>query len=83
MTKKDQSHLLTNCFTNSLRLADEYNIKSIAFPAISTGVYRYPVKECAKIAKDAINNYQAKNIELVVICLFDNQKYATFRDIFK
>lgn len=82
-SNKDQSHLLFNCFANSLKLADEYRIKSIAFPAISTGVYRYPVKECAKIAKNAINNYKAKNIEVIVICLFDNQKYATFRDIFK
>lgn len=82
-SNKDQSYLLANCFTNSLKIADEYNTKSIAFPAISTGVYRYPVKECAKIAKDAINSYKAKNIEKVILCLFDNDKYTIFKGVFK
>jgi len=47
---EDRSHLLASCHTESLRVAAEQGADSIAFPAISTGVYRYPVEEAAEIA---------------------------------
>lgn len=46
----DRSNLLASCHTQSLRVADEQGAENIAFPAISTGVYRYPIEEAAEIA---------------------------------
>ena len=46
-------HLLTNCYLNSLRIAVEHNITTIAFPAISCGIYGYPIEEACKIAVDS------------------------------
>ena len=47
---KDKSQLLADCFRNSLRIADELGAATVAFPAISTGVYRWPVDDAARIA---------------------------------
>ena len=47
--KTEDSRLLTNCYANSLKLAKENNIKSIAFPAISCGVYGYPIEDACKM----------------------------------
>jgi O-acetyl-ADP-ribose deacetylase (regulator of RNase III) len=49
--------LLANCYTNSLKLAAEFDVKSIAFPAISTGVYGYPKEEAARIAVAAVKRF--------------------------
>jgi O-acetyl-ADP-ribose deacetylase (regulator of RNase III) len=46
----NEDNLLANCYQNSLRVAFEHNLKSIAFPNISTGVYRYPKEEAAEVA---------------------------------
>ena len=48
--QQGEAELLANCYRNSLKLAVEHGIKSIAFPAISTGVYRYPIAEASQIA---------------------------------
>ena len=49
-SKADNRRLLANCYHNSLALAEQINAKSIAFPAISTGVYGYPMAEAAEVA---------------------------------
>ena len=46
----NEAELLENCYTNSLKLALEHHIKTIAFPAISTGVYGYPINEATRVA---------------------------------
>lgn len=51
-----EAELLRACYENSLRLAKEKSIQSIAFPAISTGVYAYPPKEAAFIAVDTVKS---------------------------
>lgn len=48
--QNNEDQLLTNCYKNSLHLAEKNNIQTIAFPAISTGVYHFPVERAAKIA---------------------------------
>ena len=53
----NEDKLLSNCYTNSLKLAVKYNIKSIAFPAISTGIYGFPLERATKIAINCINNF--------------------------
>lgn len=55
--KPQDSRLLTGCYLNSLTLAVENNLKSIAFPAISCGIYGYPIKEACKIAVDTSINF--------------------------
>lgn len=82
--ERDEPELLYNCYINSLRLAVEHNIKTIAFPNISTGVYGYPKKEAAKIAFQAVNDFldQDERIEKVFFIVFDEenmQYYAEFK----
>src|SRR5438093_7781556 len=52
--KEDRSHLLASCHTEALRVADELGAKTVAFPAISTGVYGYPLEEAAPVAVRAV-----------------------------
>jgi len=51
---KPENKLLADCYRNALKLAEEYKIESIAFPAISTGAFGYPVEEAAEVAFRAI-----------------------------
>lgn len=53
--------LLGKCYTNSLDLAKQYDLHSIAFPAVSTGVYGYPPEKATKIAVDAVREWKEKN----------------------
>ncbi|GHU52763.1 RNase III inhibitor [Clostridia bacterium] len=53
--------LLKNCYTNSLLLAKQYNVKSIAFPLISAGIYGFPENEAEAVAVEAINEFQTGN----------------------
>lgn len=57
---KGEKELLYNCYMNSLKLAKERDIKTIAFPAISTGVYGYPKDEACKVAMSAVNDFITK-----------------------
>lgn len=68
--------LLANCYRNSLLLADELGVKVIAFPNISTGIYKFPKELAAKIAINTIHRFNADSIEQVLFVCFDeeNQK---------
>lgn len=68
---------LSNCYTNSLKLAVKNNCKTIAFPNISTGVYGYPKEKAAKIAVQTIHQFLKINstIEKVVFVCFDDENY--------
>lgn len=78
---------LKNCYKNSLKIAIENGIKSISFPAISTGAFGYPVDEASRIAIETISNFLEKNddLELVRLVLYSDKDYKThegsFRDI--
>lgn len=67
-----EADLLANCYLNSLRLAADNHLSSIAFPAISTGVYGYPVDQAAKIAVTSVQKFLQKpsSIEKVIFCCF-------------
>lgn len=69
---KDKAELLAACYRNSLRLAAEKGLKTIAFPAISTGVYGYPLDEAAKVSSAAIEKFLAgdKSIREVRLIFF-------------
>ena len=64
---------LTNCYLNSLKLADSLHIESIAFPSISTGAYGYPFKEAIDIMIETICSYKSKTIKKVYICIYPNK----------
>ena len=59
--KNNEATKLSNCYSNSLRLAAENNVETIAFPNISTGIYGYPKKEAAQIAVKTVAAYLARN----------------------
>jgi O-acetyl-ADP-ribose deacetylase (regulator of RNase III) len=69
---KDKAELLAACYCNSLSLAAEKGLKSIAFPAISTGVYGYPLDEAAKVSSTAIEEFLGadKSIQEVRLVFF-------------
>jgi len=66
----EQEKQLYNCYYNSLSLASNYGIKSIAFPLISSGIYGYPADEVLLIAERAINNFLKDNEMLVYLVKF-------------
>ncbi|SDF80564.1 O-acetyl-ADP-ribose deacetylase (regulator of RNase III), contains Macro domain [Lentzea fradiae] len=72
---EDRSELLADCHRNSLAVAAELGARSIAFPAISTGVYRWPVADAAKIARRAV---EGAELDLVRFVLFDQAAYDAF-----
>ncbi len=75
--------LLANCYWNTLTLAVANGIKSIAFPNISTGIYRFPKHEAGRIAVETISEFLIANegIEEVVFVCFDDENYAIYQSL--
>ena len=67
-----ESAVLSSCYEKCLRLALDEGARSIAFPAISTGVYRYPKRQAAVIALTAINRYQHEFQSIICCCFSDS-----------
>lgn len=61
---RDEAELLTNCYRNSLRLAIENQIKTVAFPAISCGAYRYPISAAVEVAVRTTRDFLATNDQI-------------------
>ncbi len=79
---REEADLLANCYYNSMKLAAEKGIKSIAFPSISTGVYHFPVDLAAKIAVGTVKRFLDANpgtVELVEWVLFDDRTYSYYK----
>src|SRR5919197_2652190 len=74
---EDRSHLLASCHTESLRVADELGAETGAFPAISTGVYGYPLEEAAPVAVRAVREADTA-VREVRFVLFDRGSYEAF-----
>lgn len=70
-----EAELLRDCYRNSLELAKEYDIRSIAFPLISSGVYGYPIEEAMKIAVETIEDFLSENDMEVVITVLEPKVY--------
>ncbi|HWP58937.1 MAG TPA: O-acetyl-ADP-ribose deacetylase [Candidatus Acidoferrales bacterium] len=77
---KDKAELLASCYRNSLKLAAEKGLKSIAFPAISTGVYGYPPAEAARVSSKAIASFLESDasLEEVRLVFFAERDAETF-----
>jgi O-acetyl-ADP-ribose deacetylase len=78
--KYGEKEKLASCYKNSLALAEKNKIKSISFPSISTGVYRFPVEEASRIALKEIKIFlkQNKTLRDVVIVCFDEKTYEAY-----
>ena len=74
---EDRSGLLASCHVRSLQVADEVGARSVAFPAISCGIYGYPVTEAAPVALAAVRNADTE-VELVRFVLFGTETFDAF-----
>jgi len=83
--KNDERQLLINCYENSLKLAVEYKVKTIAFPNISTGVYRFPKDIAAEIAVNTVRDFLKSNntIEKVIFVCFNDDNYELYSRLLK
>ncbi len=74
----DDARLLAACHTSVLAIADELGVRTVAFPAISTGVYGYPAEEAAPVAIEAVKRSETA-VEEVRFVLFDGWTHDAFR----
>lgn len=84
VTKKEEE-LLKNCYFNSLELARKNKIRTIAFPSISTGEYRFPKREANKIALEAVVDYLSKysnDFDKIIFNVFTKEDYDEFKKLF-
>lgn len=80
---KGEAELLQNAYHNSLQLATENNLKTIAFPNISTGIYGYPLEAAAEVALQATQNFLAQNdtIQEVIFVCFSKDNYEIYKTL--
>lgn len=78
---RGEATLLTACYENSLKLAVEHGIRSIAFPAISTGAYAYPAAAAAEIAVESVRRFlsESDHFKDVVFCCYSGEDVATYK----
>jgi len=81
----NEEELLANCYRNSFKVARELGVKTIAFPCISTGVYRFPLKRATEIALGETKNVLEtdKDLEKVVFVCFGEKALNTYQEIYK
>ena len=73
-----EAELLASCYRRSLAVADELGARSVAFPAISTGIYGYPPEEAARIAVETVRSTET-TVELVRLVAFDQSTYERYQ----
>ena len=85
MGEGDEDRKLRDATLNSLKLAEEHGVRSIAFPAISTGIFGFPKDRCAKIMLRTAADYlkAGSGIERVIFCLYDDETYQIFAEELK
>jgi O-acetyl-ADP-ribose deacetylase (regulator of RNase III) len=81
--KHGEAKKLASCYRKSLELAAQQQIKTIAFPNISTGVYGYPKNEAAEIAINEVKTFMENNTSIneVVFCVFDDENFAIYQSL--
>ena len=81
-----ESEILSWCYSNCLKLANENKLKSIAFPAISTGAYGYPKEKAARVAISMVKNellFKNKTIKKVIFVLNDQENFNIYENLIK
>lgn len=75
-----EEELLKSCYWNSLKLAEENGVKSIAFPSISTGAYRFPIERASRIAVETVREYLEKSprIERLIFVCFSRDDFEVY-----
>ncbi|WP_106917773.1 O-acetyl-ADP-ribose deacetylase [Chryseobacterium aurantiacum] len=76
-----ESKLLANCYYNSLKLAESLGVKTIAFPNISTGIYRFPKELAGKIALDEVKKFQSEIIKKIIFVCFDDENEMIYKKL--
>lgn len=80
-----EDELLASCYRDSLRLAIEHEVRTIAFPAISTGAYRFPLERATRIALTEVNSFlnEAPGIDAVTFVCFGQEAYEVYQRTLK
>jgi O-acetyl-ADP-ribose deacetylase (regulator of RNase III) len=76
---EDRSEILRSCYRESLRVADGLGAQTVAFPAISAGIYGWPVDDAARQAVSGVRSLETEHVEEVRFVLFDDAALAAFR----
>ena len=81
--KKEEENLLSSCYKRSLEIATEKQLRSIAFPNISTGIYGFPKEKAAGIAISTVTSFlnQHPEIEKVIFAVFDEENYEIYQNL--
>ncbi|MDH6251584.1 O-acetyl-ADP-ribose deacetylase (regulator of RNase III) [Chryseobacterium sp. H1D6B] len=79
--EEKESKLLSDCYENSLKLAEGLDVKTIAFPNISTGIYRFPKDLAAEIAVQTVKDFKSKIIEKVIFVCFDEENEEIYKKL--
>lgn len=79
----DERTLLASAYQNSLRLAAQHDIRSIAFPNISTGIYHFPKEEAARIAIDTVKKFLSSSDipDTVIFICFDEENFGIYKEL--
>ncbi|MCL5036594.1 MAG: O-acetyl-ADP-ribose deacetylase [Chloroflexi bacterium] len=82
---KNEAELLASSYRNSLKLASKHNLRSVAFPSISTGAYGYPLEEAAAVAMKAVISHLSENElpEEVTFVLFGEKAFNAYEKVLK
>jgi len=78
--KANEEEILANCYRNSLRLAEENGIKSVAFPSISTGAYHFPIEAASRIAVETVRESSKKTpgIQKIIFVCYSQSDYKAY-----
>ena len=78
-----EKELLESCYRNSLTLAKKYDLKSIAFPLVSSGIYKYPKEEAIQVALEMMIEFLKENDMDVSLVLYDEVTFIIAKEIYE
>lgn len=79
--KSNEDEKLASCYLTSLQLAEENHLKTIAYPNISTGVYKFPKQRAAEIAIQTVKRWETEQIETVIFVCYDDENFQLYQNL--